>query len=871
MNGCVVNRRQARTRAMLINLFEIPSMDRSVYYLGQIFGYVGSVLPAKNPSLLVGMMFKTLNTVALTIGAFMVVYVTVVGLLKTAQEGEFLGKQWNSLWVPLRTVLGITALFPTATGYSAIQVVIMWIILQGVGAADTLWTQVIKYVNLMGSPYGGVSTDNLNPIQIQGNMKSLFQSLSCQASAKLSNNDIVSTIPGKASIKYFCGQKGNTDLFCKRTDSEMLNPIDGPQVTHNMEPVRGPDNKPITNPDGTTQMIEGSLTYSMGPTLGKCGSIKFCSVIKECKKTDPTKPDSARCLACKAQQSALQTIVPTLGAVASQFATIDNLYATFYELPVTPQSTPDWMKDYCSTMGVSPAQCCVTSLPTLKVANINVNTGPVCSYKNFPNDRAQNDATNTSSSKSAPINASNSATDLYLKYPLGVYLNGSDFINAVVGEYMAAIVGAVSTAVQNQMNEAPLQQDWYQLAISYGWITAGAFYYDLAGQNQVNQDAINLPLTYAPPEASDAFLKTYRNNYNAVGDLISAMIGANSGNSGFVQTPGMTGDISNALGTSAASLMTNWKNSLTSNSCAGARCDYAGGARSTNPLISIATFGYQMMITAQLLFAVITVAAAAFAAVSSINPIFWGIGLTESPFYAAFKVLVSLVGPFFVILIASLFSIGAMLGIYVPLIPYMIFTLGAIGWLIATVEAMVAGPIIALGILSPGGQHDILGRAEPALMQLLNLFLRPVLMIFGLILSMFFVIVVVNLVNTGFLYAATQIIRSPGLFEQILFIAAYTTFIITVVNKAFSLIYVVPERVTTWIGGHAVSYGEEQAMGETKQSVQGAAAKSAKGMKHTAEGAGEMGKAVADAKQASDKRKEAQAPAVEAKKNDQGS
>src|SRR5436309_925136 len=125
--------------------------DRSIFYLGRLYGQVGPVklLNTDVTGNLFSLMFEQISTVCLTLGSLLVVYITVMGLLKTAQEGEFLGKQWNSMWVPLRTVMGITALFPVKTGvlggYCAMQVIVMWIIVQGVYAADNLWQQVVNF------------------------------------------------------------------------------------------------------------------------------------------------------------------------------------------------------------------------------------------------------------------------------------------------------------------------------------------------------------------------------------------------------------------------------------------------------------------------------------------------------------------------------------------------------------------------------------------------------------------------------------------------------------------------------------------------------------------------------------------------------
>lgn len=832
----------------MINLFDIPKNDQSVYYLGQIFGYVGTLLPAKDPNQLVGIMFKTLNTVALTIGAFMVVYVTVVGLLKTAQEGEFLGKQWNSLWVPIRTVMGIAALFPTATGYSAIQIIIMWIILQGVGAADTMWTKVILFVKATGNPYAGVDSSDLQTSGTQIEMQKLFQGLMCQASYKATYPDIpITSSTSGGAIQYYCGQTRYGDNFCTGDEKKMLDPAEGPQQI----------------PANPTKVVAGktvpadTVDYQMGPlsgTSGQCGKLTYCNVAAKCPPLTGTAYDSLECTTCKAQRSALRAIVSTLGALATKLVAIDHEYVNFYETVVTPSTTlPVWVTEFCSALNLTRSQCCVY-VPMVD-PSIDVSKLPMCESGQFPPDNEAGDYSNTSNKITNPISPSTAATTLYFQYPLATLLNGSDFINASIGEYTTALVAAASKYTQDRMNDPNLSSGdadtdkWQNAAKDFGWILAGGYYFKIAGENREKTNAMYPTLTVVLPDPQP---KTFRNNATAVTSILKLMQNASADSSpSFVSPPSYAGDIQDSMGASARGLLTSWKKSLQTNT---------KGA--TNPLISMANFGYQMMITAQLLFFVIVTLVTVLTTLSSLNIIALGFGLTENPIGAGLKAALSLVSPFFFLLIGALYSVGATLGIYVPLIPYMIFTLGAIGWLIATIEAMVAGPIIALGILSPGGQHDILGRAEPALMQLLNLFLRPVLMIIGMMLSMIFTVVVVNLVNSGFLAVTTQVISNPGLFEQILFIGAYTSFIVTAVNKACSLIYVIPERVTTWIGGHAVSYGEEQGLGATKSAVEGSAAQTSKTAKASGAKAGDAGETAAKSISAGKDKKDAQEAAL---------
>src|SRR5580698_1045403 len=134
----------------MINPFQYGPNDASIGYLNQIFGSMNGVIPGGAGSVsLMGTMFKTFNSVILAIGALMVLYVTIVGVVQTAHEGEFMGQKWKSIWIPLRVVFGIVALVPTGSGFSGIQIVMMWVIIQGIGAADTLWNTVLSYVSIV--------------------------------------------------------------------------------------------------------------------------------------------------------------------------------------------------------------------------------------------------------------------------------------------------------------------------------------------------------------------------------------------------------------------------------------------------------------------------------------------------------------------------------------------------------------------------------------------------------------------------------------------------------------------------------------------------------------------------------------------------
>lgn len=80
--------------------------------------------------------FMILNASLLALGTLYLTYNTVAGIAQTAQDGEFLGKRFSTLWVPVRLVAGVASLVPIFKGYAASQLVILYMASMGVGIAN---------------------------------------------------------------------------------------------------------------------------------------------------------------------------------------------------------------------------------------------------------------------------------------------------------------------------------------------------------------------------------------------------------------------------------------------------------------------------------------------------------------------------------------------------------------------------------------------------------------------------------------------------------------------------------------------------------------------------------------------------------------
>lgn len=91
------------------------------------------------------------NILALILGVVIISYVLFGGMLNTANHGEALGKDWSTMWLPIRTSLGFFLISPvTAIGGGALsfaQMLIIWLIMIGSNAATVLWNGILDEIS----------------------------------------------------------------------------------------------------------------------------------------------------------------------------------------------------------------------------------------------------------------------------------------------------------------------------------------------------------------------------------------------------------------------------------------------------------------------------------------------------------------------------------------------------------------------------------------------------------------------------------------------------------------------------------------------------------------------------------------------------
>lgn len=186
--------------------------------------------------------------------------------------------------------------------------------------------------------------------------------------------------------------------------------------------------------------------------------------------------------------------------------------------------------------------------------------------------------------------------------------------------------------------------------------------------------------------------------------------------------------------------------------------------------------------------------------------------------------LLNFIGNLSLLILVPLFFAGLVFAYYVPFIPMIIWYGGVLSWFIIVCQAVVAAPLWMLAHMEAEGE-GMGEKTAHGYMFLLNLFFRPAIMVIGLVLGW----VVVNIF--GFLLAYMLSIffgsqdqyHSPtGLFMFIACLVVFASLAMFTVNKAFSLIHVLPDEVFAFVGGHMKGFGGDEAQ-EAHTNIVGAA------------------------------------------------
>jgi hypothetical protein len=176
------------------------------------------------------------------------------------------------------------------------------------------------------------------------------------------------------------------------------------------------------------------------------------------------------------------------------------------------------------------------------------------------------------------------------------------------------------------------------------------------------------------------------------------------------------------------------------------------------------------------------------------------------------------------LLAGTLIAAGVFLAYYLPALPFIIWTSAIVGWLILTIELLVAAPIWAAMHVIPEGEGIVGQRAEAGYMLFFGILMRPALYVIGFFLSFVIVGVVGHLIGESYLDFTVSNGNDDlpvGPVSQI--VGWLATVIIggglavVLIHKTFSMVTYLPDEITRRLGS-TPSIGIEHEEQRTQQS-----------------------------------------------------
>jgi defect-in-organelle-trafficking protein DotA len=714
-----------------------PPGDLSVSYLATIFGVFGGL--HGTGSQIIGTMAGSFNAAILVMMSVILTYSLFISILNTAHQGEFLGQKWSSIWVPLRMVCGVGLLLPKATGYSFIQILVIWVVVQGVGAADQVWNVALDYLNRNGT----VVEPNASLGQDKGTADNTF--LVSKTGNILKSEVCMYTLYNGLLNKY-----KKTGVAVPSFAASLVVTGQGPNGMNTGQVID------YTKDKGGFINFPGKLDGTFAKYEGACGSVNWSFI--------NNKPDN--------------------GQVAN------------------------------------PANLTANDSASIGVRQITLDLSAL----------AQNIA--------------NKLVPTYVDTPPVVTLDKGDALfapNSLVytsGDYFAIVKPALR---QLRAEADKKDKDFIKDAKEAGWSLAGSYYYRIARLNQSLRQITDLSIV------KDQIRPDFKPNYDGIffQDLDSVSLAnlkrnvpvsqgviddyiqsetklagdKNNHNQFFPSTGGgnATGAPSGILAQFLSSIFENVQNF---------EKKLQDGLNSGgDPILVLSGIGDNLVKLVEtvwisfftIMYVIVMAGGALGAAVSFLAP--------AGPIVAVLGIIVGFIGlfmPLFTFWLMINLSLGATLAYYVPLIPFILFTFGVVTWFAVVLEAVIAAPLVALGITHPEG-HDLLGKAEQAIMLLAGVFLRPVLMIFGFIFGIILSYVSISLLNHGLSIALgfMEDLNGDflGLVSQTTLLIVYTGVVLALVNRSFGMIYEVPNKVMRWIGHHPESTPEEGMLQQIRGNV----------------------------------------------------
>lgn len=384
----------------------------------------------------------------------------------------------------------------------------------------------------------------------------------------------------------------------------------------------------------------------------------------------------------------------------------------------------------------------------------------------------------------------------------GTGTNDAAFVNAVNaydGTMQTDIQNAANTAVQSQV------QKYESAARLDGFATAGEWFWDLVQWNHIAQNMADSLGDTTGLDFGSALGKLGSSHVSHANARIESFIKRNGNLVGNIKPSQHVGSVIGGIFAEATPMLVS-----------------AVSHSSSNPLIAIRNVGTGMEDAGATVFALGTgvTFAAATANGNGIEKVAAGEmtnGVAKVSYYELDPIMIGLAG--------LLFVEGFFLSFVVPLIPFMVWISGLLGFLFMAFEMIVAAPIWAIMHMHPEG-HEVAGLGAQGYKFALAIVARPFLMILGLLggyaLFMGFSALVTPMISQAVISSQGTGGGWTGPLDMIGAVGVYVTFMVIIAYECFKLVFVLPGNVMAWATASANKYSDDEVLNQQKGAHGGA-------------------------------------------------
>ena len=852
----------------------VDAYDLSINYLGNIFGNVGSALLAPN-NVFISSIFRIFNLGIIGLASSVIAYGVGMATIGTAGQGVAMGKKMGQGFgfIFTRQVAAVTMLVPQFSGYSALQVMIMWVVIQGVHTANYIWWYVSGYVAERGSIIAAVvdqaafddtlgrllgveasKTDALTS-QVNSTFKSnkntvwkIYNMARCNALKNLTTTGYGSPYKvsyAKNSTTYDFGSCGsltvtgdltsNESSFIYNSTVNMMNSAVSSASSVGVDVATYYYSQQCANPhavDSTAtscyppavsaeKMAEQCQSSAPGSSAGYSGT-GFNQKTLECALVTAARSLTQDMLSTGSALSTIKSYTPgqnntsqvdsTKTVYDGGWASIASSYFFFSSKVANATSNTATFETFAINENVN-LDSDIRSL-------INIVTGSELSgvFTNFDKtiqtqfNLAEYGANTYAPPSNVTQYAGGSVTDAGNQI---IDTVDSYRSNLVMGDGYSGSIREKGLSMTEVENIDPSTTIFNKNIPALDEIT-NAFSQNILYEWQATFVRDLGLLVFYPLTAMSRFannLMIYSGGYMLVAQdkIVNSTIGTVEKYGAMVMTLSVVATLVEGY----LAMMQNWSRTE-QNACwfgptmFGSMCIMIFFV----PINFFVGLGMDIGFTiAQIISSVVFTAL---------------IGTLEFFFNQALAERFQYVSLFFAVG-TPIMSLANFIAMYIPSLPVIIYTLAVMGWMIAVIEAMIGAPLILLGMTSPQG-HDIFGSSVQTLMLIFAVFIRPATLVIAFVLSIIALSVMALMTTTLMLPITNSIIQEMipivsdnGLAAAtiiMLILMTYLYVFLKMIEMTFSMVFRVPYAVLSWIGIPLSGISEQDAMNDLTGSIQ---------------------------------------------------